>query len=280
MGVDGPSQLWPRSPGRGSSSRIRLAHRPAAGLVVSSARSCSGGSPAARPAPPAVREHFLAISGPAGARVRLLESDRIALPFTYTWIRPVILLPSALCARGDEEALKYALAHEWSHVERRDAWAWNLAALAGAVLFYQPLFWWLRRQLRLCQDYLADDRAAALGSPEDYAACLVRLARRRGDRRRAFGAALPALGIYDRPSNLSRRVTMLINDREPIEQRCPESWSLGAAAATVLAILVVAGLRADATPAGDPKPQAPKPPAPVQAKAELRKARRSTTRAR
>ena len=45
------------------------------------------------------------------------------------------------------------------------------------MLFYQPLFWWLRRQLRLCQDYLADDRAAALASAEDYAAYLVRLAR-------------------------------------------------------------------------------------------------------
>ena len=54
------------------------------------------------------------------------------------------------------------------------------------LLFYQPLFWWLRRQLRLCQDYLADDRAAAAGSPEDYAACLVRLARE--------AAAAPAAG--------------------------------------------------------------------------------------
>ena len=134
-------------------------------------------------------------AGPAGERVVLLESDRIALPFTYTWARPVILLPAALCDGSEPEALRYVLAHEWSHVERRDAWAWNLACLAGLVLFYQPLFWWLRRQLRLCQDYLADDRAAAAGSAEDYAAFLVRLARvrrsapavaRAGDRRPAL----------------------------------------------------------------------------------------------
>ena len=131
----------------------------------------------ARPAPQGIREMFLKLTGPVRRGVRLLVSDRIALPFTYTWLRPVILVPAALCDRGEEDALKYGLAHEWSHVERRDWWAWNLAALAGAVLFYQPLFWWLRRQLRLCQDYLADDRAAALGSPEDYAAYLVRLAR-------------------------------------------------------------------------------------------------------
>jgi hypothetical protein len=200
----------------------------------------------ARPAPPAVQERFRALTGRAGARVRVLQSDRIDLPFTFTWISPVILLPSTLAAAGDEEALDYCLAHEWSHVERRDARAWNLAALAGVVLFYQPLFWWLRRQLRLCQDYLADDRAAALGSPEDYAAFLVRLARHQGQAHPAGpGLALPALGIHDRPSNLSRRVAMLINDRGPLEHRCPISWSLGAAVATTLALFVAAGLYAD-----------------------------------
>jgi beta-lactamase regulating signal transducer with metallopeptidase domain len=213
----------------------------------------------ARPVPRAVRDRFLELSGPEGARVRLLASDRIALPFTYTWSRPVILLPSELCD-SDDEALNYALAHEWSHVDRGDAWAWNLAALAGAVLFYQPLFWWLRRQLRLCQDYLADDRAAAAGSPEDYATCLVRLARLGGrPRARAIAVAMPAMGIFDRPSNLSRRVAMLINDRGPIEHRCPRLWSLITAAAAALAILAVAGLRADITPTDDQKAQGPKP---------------------
>src|SRR5262249_5967067 len=86
----------------------------------------------ARPAPPAVREQFLAISGPAGERVRLLESDRIALPLTSTWTCPVILLPASLIAEGEREALDFCLAHEWSHVERCDARAWNLAAFSGA----------------------------------------------------------------------------------------------------------------------------------------------------
>ena len=38
--------------------------------------------------------------GPRGERVVLLESDRIALPFTYTWRRPVILLPVDALRRG------------------------------------------------------------------------------------------------------------------------------------------------------------------------------------
>jgi beta-lactamase regulating signal transducer with metallopeptidase domain len=213
--------------------------------------------------PAAVRSTFDAISGPAGQSVRLLQSDHIEFPFTYTWFRPVILLPTALVRNdgGEDAALRYCLAHEWSHIERRDAWAWNLAVLAGALLFYQPLFWWLRRQLRLCQDFLADDRAAMFGSPEDYAGYLVRLAGRRV-RRRPAAAVLPALGIDDRSSNLHRRVSMLVTDREPLERRCPAVWSLGAALGTALAMLIVSGLRLDAAaPANDPKP-APEKPAP------------------
>ncbi len=204
----------------------------------------------ARPVPQGVRTHFLAVSGPAGARVRLLETDAITLPFTFTWTRPVIVLPASLCGGDDVAALRYCLAHEWSHVERRDAWAWNLAVLAGAVLFYQPLFWWLRRQLRLCQDYLADDRAAALGSPEDYAAYLVRLARARPSR-----SALPALGVGDRRSNLARRVAMLLQDRRPLERHCRTAWSCVVGVTAAAVIVAVSGFRLDAAAPGLPPPE-------------------------
>ncbi|MGO9921617.1 MAG: M56 family metallopeptidase [Isosphaeraceae bacterium] len=204
---------------------------------------------AARPVPPQVHEVFRAIAGPAGRAVVLLESDCVQLPFTYTWARPVVVLPRALCAQGDSQELRFCLAHEWSHIERRDALAWNFAALAGFVLFYQPLFWWLRRQLRLCQDYLADDRAAALVSAEDYAMYLVRLARAR-----QTVSALPALGVGDRRSNLFRRVAMLIQDHEPLAHRCRALWSVAAAVSAAVVMVAASGLRLDAAPpaADDP----------------------------
>ena len=203
----------------------------------------------ARPVPGAIRDVFLELAGPGSGRVVLLESDQIASPCTYTWRRPVILLPSSLCDGSEPGALRYVLAHEWSHVEARDAWTWNLACLAGLVLFYQPLFWWLRRQLRLCQDYLADARAAAAGSAEDYAAFLVRLARARRST-----PAVPALGIGDRRSNLYRRVIMLMQDHEPLDRRCRAAWSLCAATAAAVVIVFASGLRLGAAPpaADDP----------------------------
>ncbi len=205
---------------------------------------------AARPVPKAVRDVFDGLTGAGGGQVILLESDRIAQPFTYTWLRPVIILPKALCDGSETGALRYVLAHEWSHVERRDAWAWNLACVAGVVLFYQPLFWWLRRQLRLCQDYLADARAAAVGSAEDYAAFLVRLARAR-----RFGPIVPALGIGDRRSNLYRRIIMLVQNHEPLERHCQAVWSLAVASAAGIVIVAASGLRLNA--AAPPKVVSP-----------------------
>jgi beta-lactamase regulating signal transducer with metallopeptidase domain len=205
---------------------------------------------AARPAPSEVHEWFREIRGREGREVVLLESDTLELPLTFTWIRPVIVLPRALCSGGDSQELRFCLAHEWSHIERRDARAWNLAALAGFVLFYQPLFWWLRRQLRLCQDYLADDRARALASAEDYASYLVRLAR--GHR---TGLTLPALGVSDRHTNLYRRVAMLLQDHEPLEHQCRTLWNLAALVSAAVVLLVASCLRLDAAPS----PQKPKP---------------------
>src|SRR5262249_31911667 len=156
---------------------------------------------------------------------------------------------------------------EWSHVERRDIWVWYLASLAQFVLFYQPLFWWLRRQLRLCQDYLADARAAEQApQAEDYAEYLVSLARRR-----LQGLAVAALGIGDRRSNLYRRILMLVHHREPLERRCFRPWNLGITLGAVALLAAIASVRLDA---GDPPAKeqpAPKKEPEKQAKKEALK---------
>ncbi len=198
----------------------------------------------ARRVSPHVARAFWKVAGIRGLRVEILMTDRVSLPLTFGVRRPVILLPEAMCA--DAEGLRFALAHEWSHVERRDLLRWHLAGLASLLFFWQPLFWWLRRQLRLGQDFLADSLAAGhTGAAEDYAAFLVRLAKR--------SAGLPsecALAVGGRRSNLYRRVVMLVNNREPLQRRCPALWSLAAAAAAVALVAGVSAVRLDA---GDAK---------------------------
>jgi beta-lactamase regulating signal transducer with metallopeptidase domain/protocatechuate 3,4-dioxygenase beta subunit len=196
----------------------------------------------AAPAPADVRQAFETVAGKAGSRVRLLVSNRVKAPLAFQGWTPTILVPQSLC-EGATEELRYCLAHEWSHIQRGDLRRWSLATLLQFLYFYQPLFWWLRGQLRLCQDFVADAHAARQCSQrEDYAEYLVRMTR--------SIVAIPAaaLGISDHRSNLYRRVTMLLAPREPVRDRCGITWSLATAIAAVAFLTIATGLRLDAGP--------------------------------
>jgi len=145
-------------------------------------------------------------------------------PIACQFWRRVIVLPESVDSQADEQTLQWCLAHEWSHLERGDWRTWMLAGFTRAVFFYQPLLWWLRWQLRLCQDFIADAEAAGQSpSSEDYAAFLTSRASSRPSE-----LAIAGLGIRGRKSDLFRRVVMLVENRKPLERRCPKVWSLAA----------------------------------------------------
>jgi beta-lactamase regulating signal transducer with metallopeptidase domain len=176
------------------------------------------------------------ITGGANTMVKLLDSPRIEQPFTFTWRRAVIVLPSTFFEQADPRHLRWALAHEWAHVRSRDALSWCLAGLARTVFFYQPLIWWLRRQLRLAQDYLADAHAVSQAPcPEDYAEFLTACAGAH-----IHGVADVALGIGGRTSELYRRIVMLVEPRRPLETRCPLVWQLTTVSGVFLLVTVTA----------------------------------------
>jgi beta-lactamase regulating signal transducer with metallopeptidase domain len=194
----------------------------------------------ARPAPAGVARAFAALA-PARRRPRLLVSSRLRVPVSCGVRRPTVILPAALCRAGDTPALRCVLAHELTHLARRDAWTCLLLALGQAVYFYLPWYWWLRRRVRLCQEFVADAAAARqAAAPADYAQLLLDLS--------SLPAAPPcAAGVSGHSrSDLFRRVTMLLHNPTPLEDRCPRRW-LAAVAAGLLALAVVAsgvGLRA------------------------------------
>jgi hypothetical protein len=173
-----------------------------------------------------------------------LRSRRLRVPLSCGLLRPAVLLPASLCADPGGPALRWALAHELTHLERGDAWSCLLFGLGQAVFFPLPWFWWLRRRVRLCQEYVADAAAAQGGAAEDYAQFLLGL---------SAAPAVPAaaLGVLGHSSDLLRRVTMLLHTPAPLEKRSPRLWSLGVAGGLLgLAVLVAGvGLRAYAAPA-------------------------------
>jgi beta-lactamase regulating signal transducer with metallopeptidase domain len=194
----------------------------------------------AQPAGPQIQELFdQALT--EGRRPRLLVARELSTPMSCGLFRPTVALPASMAADPDAQQLRWVFAHELAHLRRRDPWVCLLFGLGAVLFFFVPWFWSLRRQVRLCQEYLADDYAAQESPPEDYARFLLSL---------SAAPALPAgaFGVSGNRSDLFRRVTMLLGFSDRFEQRCPRLWALGLGSGLLtLAVLVSGvGLKANA----------------------------------
>lgn len=94
---------------------------------------------------------------------RLKESAALLVPATVGIVRPLILLPSGWKAWSEQE-LQGVLAHEISHVSRRDALTQLLSLLHRAIFWFSPLGWWLHRQLTDLAEQASDEAALAGGA--------------------------------------------------------------------------------------------------------------------
>jgi BlaR1 peptidase M56/ankyrin repeat protein len=173
-----------------------------------------------------------------GLEVRLGISPAVAVPVTFGWRRPVVLLPEA--ARGwEEEQLREALLHELAHVRRHD-WALQMIARAVRALhWFDPLVWLLFRRLLLEAELACDDQVLRAGAaPADYAGRLVALARevRNASRRPAEAVA------FTRPSGLASRVASILDPRR--RRGTPGRLAVaGTALAALIFLLAVAPAR-------------------------------------
>jgi beta-lactamase regulating signal transducer with metallopeptidase domain len=196
----------------------------------------------ARPAPADVIELFRSLIG-KGRPPRLLISDRVRVPLSCGLLRPTVVLPSELCGPANAKKLRWIFAHELTHLQRRDAWSCLLFCIGQALYFYVPWFWWLRRQARLCQEFVADAVAALEEVPPiSYAEFLVSLTR-------APAVPMAATGVSGQSSDLFRRVDMLLQNPMSVERDCPRHWSMVAAGGLLGLAVVLSGISLTANPA-------------------------------
>lgn len=189
---------------------------------------------AARPATPellaAFRQRYVGRRSP-----RLLISTRLRVPVSCGIVRPTVILPESLSVAAQAAQRDWVFAHELTHLARRDSWSALLFAVGQMVYFALPWFWWLKRQVRLCQEYVADAAAAAHHPADEYAEFLLSLTA-------SPAVPLAATGVSGTTSDLYRRVTMLLKNPLRVELSCPRAWTIGAAGVLVGLAVVAAGV--------------------------------------
>ncbi len=100
-------------------------------------------------------------------------SEFISVPVTMGALRSTILLPTDW-REWDDAKLDAVIAHEISHVARRDALTQRLSLVHRAIFWFSPLAWWLDRHLADLAEQASDEAALSFGADRNaYARTLL-----------------------------------------------------------------------------------------------------------
>jgi hypothetical protein len=198
-------------------------------------------------------------TGRATEGIEIRESDGVAAPVTLGIVRAAIVLPTDW-REWDGAKLEAVLAHERSHIRRKDPAVQLLSAIHRALLWHSPLSWFLdRRIVRLAEEASDDAAVAATRDRASYAEVLLEFMQRGI---RGAGWQGVAMARYGRPAGRIHRIL----DGTAVS-RGVTRWSVAAILALGLPLAYVA---AAAGPQGAPRsaataqPAAPAAAAPAQ----------------
>lgn len=193
-----------------------------------------------RAASPAWQREFEELRERFGvARVRLLESARVAVPSVVGALRPVVLVPASLATGLSRDEIRGLLAHELEHVRRHDYLVNAAQCLFESLLFFHPVTWWLSGRLRAEREFCCDDAAVRVGGGAfAYARTLSFLEEARGR------AALPVLSANG--GSLMNRILRILGGSPRRNRATLFTGALTVAAGLALGSLMAAGcFRAD-----------------------------------
>ena len=170
---------------------------------------------------------------------RLYVNGKMASPFAYGLLRPVVVLPEYVLHLPFDRFSAVA-AHELGHHVRRDLWVNWVQLLLSVVWWFNPVFWGLSRSLRQIREEACDDLLLARGltTPDVYCDTLMGVA--------AQQAGMPrvgvALGFAERLHPLAARLTRIVN---PSLKRGARIGRAGLLALLFLGVVMLPGLRTE-----------------------------------
>ena len=166
--------------------------------------------------------------------------QRVAVPTVVGLLRPMILLPLAMCNDMTVDQIEMILAHELAHIRRYDHLVNLTQRLIEAFLFFHPAVWLLSRRIRTERELCCDDLAVRTGGQAlGYAACLVSLAKNAKATELAATVAIGSAGEQGRPSQLRQRVLRLVEGNTHERHAVSRTWL---AAVAIACLSLIGGL--------------------------------------
>ncbi len=169
-------------------------------------------------------------------QISVLVSDRIDTPTLIGWLKPVILLPTAVAIGFPRQQVELILAHELGHLRRYDHVV-NLAqAILETLLFYHPIVHWIAREVRNEREICCDTLVLRLtaSEPREYAQTLAALEELRQPPMRL---ALAANGGV-----LLERVRRILFAQHPVANQVGRRMWLPAILTVAVALTVTVGV--------------------------------------
>jgi beta-lactamase regulating signal transducer with metallopeptidase domain len=142
------------------------------------------------------------------APIGLVLSDRVPAPAILGWLRPRILLPTALATTLPRPQLRAVLLHELAHFRALDQPLHWLFTFARVIHWFNPAAHACVRQWLHFRELAADEAAMRWLTPQerpDYSRTLVEALKHAQD----FPAPYGALALGETLQNLKHRLTMI-----------------------------------------------------------------------
>jgi hypothetical protein len=185
------------------------------------------------PLPPGLEERAKGLAKKFGFRRQPMVgcSDSIQDATAFGLIRQTVLLPLAWATEMPPDIIEAILAHEFSHLRRRDGLTVAVQRLLETLFFFHPAVWWLSGQLSRVREDCCDDQAVnVIGNRHLFAMALEQAARQRAGMPLAFASRFGENRML-----LLQRVKRVLDDRSP--KRPQVSWLLTVVAASVPLLL-------------------------------------------
>jgi uncharacterized protein (TIGR03435 family) len=173
---------------------------------------------------------------PLNFPVPVRSSAALIEPGIFGIFRPVLLLPTGIAGRLAPEQLRAILAHELTHVRRRDNLTAFLHMLVEAIFWFHPLVWWIGTRLVEERERACDEAVLQNGSePEVYAEGILNICKLYVESPLACVSGVTG-------ANLKKRIEAIMSGRIALKLNLAKIAALALAGTAALAIPILMGI--------------------------------------